>query len=65
MFWTSLKRTGAGYFDFYLLHNVGNERTKIFDDFRIWEFLQEQKDEGLIKHIGFSFHDKADALDEV
>ena len=26
-FETSLKRTGAGYFDFYLLHNLGESRT--------------------------------------
>ena len=65
MFWTSLKRTGAGYFDFYLLHNLGDNRSKSFDDFGIWDFVQEQKAAGLIKHVGFSFHDKADVLDEV
>ncbi len=65
MFWTSLKRTGAGYFDFYLLHNLGDSRTKSFDDFGIWDFLAEQKEKGLIKHLGFSLHDKADVLDEI
>ncbi|MGM9974193.1 MAG: aldo/keto reductase, partial [Clostridiaceae bacterium] len=65
MFWTSLKRTGAGYFDFYLLHNLGGERTKAFDDFGIWNFLQEQKEKGLIKHLGFSFHDKAEVLEKI
>lgn len=65
MFWTSLERTGAGYFDFYLLHNVGEERTHFFDDYDIWNFLKARKDEGLIRHLGFSFHDKAAALDEI
>ena len=65
MFWTSLERTGAGYFDFYLLHNLGNERTRAFDEFEIWDFLQEQKAKGLIKHLGFSIHDKAAVLDEI
>ena len=65
MFWTSLKRTGAGYFDFYLLHNLGESRTQLFYDFGIWDFLAEQKEKGLIKHLGFSMHDKADVLDEV
>ncbi|MFV0527789.1 MAG: aldo/keto reductase [Lachnospiraceae bacterium] len=65
MFWTSLQRTGAGYFDFYLLHNLGDNRTKSFDDFDIWNFVKEQKKEGRIKHIGFSFHDKADVLDQL
>ena len=65
MFWTSLERTGAGYFDFYLLHNMGEQRTHYFDDFGIWDFLQARKAEGLIRHLGFSFHDKAAALDEL
>ena len=65
MFYTSLERTGAGYFDFYLLHNLGEQRTHYFDDFGIWNFLQERKREGLIHRLGFSFHDKADELDKV
>jgi predicted aldo/keto reductase-like oxidoreductase len=65
MFWTSLERTGAGYFDFYLLHNVGATRTAKFDEYGIWEFLTELKAKGLVKHIGFSFHDSADLLDKV
>ena len=65
MFWTSLKRTGAEYFDFYLLHNLGSTRTKSFDDFGIWDFVLEQREKGLIKHLGFSFHDKADLLDSI
>ena len=65
MFYTSLRRTGAGYFDFYLLHNLGGDRTKVFDDFGIWDFVHEQKEKGLIKHLGFSMHDSAEALDKV
>lgn len=65
MFWISLKRTGAGYFDFYLLHNLGDERTEAFDRFDIWNFLAERRREGLIRHLGFSFHDKADVLDKL
>ena len=65
MFRTSLKRTGAGYFDFYLLHNLGVGRTEAFDRFGIWDFLAKQKEAGLIKHLGFSLHATADILDEV
>jgi len=65
MFDTSLRRTGAGYFDFYLLHNLGGERTAKFDEYGIWDFLKQKKEEGLIRHLGFSMHDKAAHLDEV
>ena len=65
MFTTSLERTGAGYFDFYLLHNLGENRTHYFDDYGIWDFLAEQKEKGFIRRLGFSFHDKAEVLDEI
>lgn len=61
----SLKRTGAGYFDFYLLHNLGESRTKVFDDFGLWDWVQEQKKKGLLKHVGFSFHSTAEELDAI
>lgn len=64
-FETSLERTGAGYFDFYLLHNLGEHRTHVFDDFDLWTFVQEQKAAGKIKHVGFSFHSTPEELDEI
>ena len=62
---TSLKQTGAGYFDFYLLHNLGESRTNAFDDFDMWSWIQEMKAEGKIKHIGFSFHSTPEELEEI
>ncbi len=64
-FETSLKQTGAGYFDFYLLHNLGEGRTHVFDDFDMWSFVQEQKKAGKIRHVGFSFHSTAEELEEI
>ena len=64
-FETSLKQTGAGYFDFYLLHNLGEQRTHFFDDFDLWSFVKEKKEEGLIRHIGFSFHSTPEELEEI
>lgn len=62
---TSLAQTGAGYFDFYLLHNLGEARTKYFDDYDMWNWVQEKKAAGLIKHVGFSFHSTPEELDEI
>lgn len=62
---TSLKQTGAGYFDFYLLHNLGEHRTKYFDDFNMWDFVKKKKAEGVLKHIGFSFHSTPEELEEI
>jgi predicted aldo/keto reductase-like oxidoreductase len=63
MFHTSLRRTGAGYFDYYLLHNCGGERTRFFDDYDLWNYVLELREQGLVKHVGFSFHDSAETLD--
>jgi len=65
MFDTSLENLKCGYFDFYLLHNLGGTRTQLFEDWGIWEFLKEKKEQGLIRHLGFSMHDTADAVEEV
>lgn len=64
-FETSLRQTGAGYIDFYLLHNLGESRTKYFDDFDMWSFVKQLKDEGKVKHIGFSMHSTADELEAI
>lgn len=62
---TSLKRTGAGYFDMYLIHNLGQVRTHFFDDFRMWDFVKQKKEEGLIRNYGFSAHATPDELRKI
>ena len=64
-FQTSLKRTGAGYFDFYLLHSLMESNYKKYDKYHLWEFVKEQKELGTIRHYGFSFHAGPDLLDEI
>ena len=64
-FYTSLERTGAGYFDYYLLHALQARNYKIYDKYHIWDFVKEQKAKGLIRHWGFSFHATPDILDEL
>ena len=61
----SLAQTGAGYFDFYLLHNLGEGRSHYFDDYGMWDWVQEKKKAGLIKHVGFSFHSTPEELEEI
>lgn len=65
MFETSLSRTGVAYFDFFLLHNLGDQRTAAFDEFHIWDFLAEKKAAGQIRYLGLSMHDKASELEKV
>lgn len=62
---TSMERLGVDYIDYYLLHNVGGDRTAIFDKYGLWDWAQEQKAAGVIKNVGFSMHDGAEALDDL
>ena len=64
-FYTSLERTGAGYFDYYLLHALMENNYKKYEKFHIWEFVKEQKEKGLIKNVGFSFHGGPQLLDQL
>lgn len=64
-FYTSLERTGAGYFDYYLLHALMENNYKKYDKYHIWDFVKEQKEKGLIKHFGFSYHAGPELLDRL
>jgi uncharacterized protein len=65
IFDTQLERTGAGYFDFYLLHALNGEMLDKIEKAGAWKFGRELKEKGLIRHFGFSFHDKAEYLDRI
>lgn len=61
----SLERTGAGYFDYYLQHSLSKDKLQKLDDFGAWDFVAGLKKKGLVKHMGFSFHDTADVLESI
>ena len=60
-----LEKTGAGYFDYYLLHGIEAAMLPKYEQFDCFNWLLDKKAKGLVKHAGFSFHDKADLLDEI
>lgn len=62
---TSLERSGAGYIDFYLLHGIEDNNIAFYDDYDIWGYMRELKQEGLVRHVGFSFHDTPDMLERL
>ncbi len=64
-FYTSLEWTGAGYFDYYLLHSLMSNNHARYEKLNLWDFVKEQKSKGLIKHIGFSFHSGPELLDKL
>lgn len=65
IFQTQLKRCGVDYFDFYLLHAMNHDRIKEIEELGGIAYLLKMKEEGHIKHLGFSFHDTAEALEDI
>ncbi len=60
-----LRRTGAGFFDYYLLHDVNSNSIKTFEELNCFDWIVEKKKQGLVKNIGFSFHDGPELLDRI
>ncbi|MBD5080907.1 MAG: aldo/keto reductase [Ruminococcaceae bacterium] len=60
-----LDKTGAGYFDYYLLHGIDRGSLAKYEKFDCFNWLLDKKAKELVKHAGFSFHDTADVLDDI
>ena len=66
LFHLSLERCNTDYFDFYLLHNVTEWSVKIYEspEYHIIPDIRQMKEEGKIRHLGFSFHGGPQLLEE-
>lgn len=60
-----LRKTGVEYFDYYLLHDMGAYHYEIYKKLDCFSWMQEKKEKGLVKHIGFSYHDGSELLDTI
>ena len=65
IFNTQLDRTGAGYFDYYLIHGIEATMIEKYESLECFDWLLEKKAAGLVKHAGFSFHDTPEMLEEI
>lgn len=64
IFEEQLERCGVEYFDFYLFHNVYEKNIDPYMDpnYGIMEYLLKQKENGRIRHLGFSAHGRYDTI---
>ena len=65
IFAEQLSKCGVDYFDYYLLHNLNTANYRTVERFDSFAFAARMKAEGRIRHVGFSFHDSAEMLDEI
>ena len=65
LFKSQLEACGVDYFDFYLMHAQNAKEFEKYKACKAYETAFELKKEGLVKHVGISFHDHADVLDKI
>lgn len=59
-----LEKCGVDYFDYYLIHDANRKSIVKYEEFDCFNWLKDKKEKGLVKNIGFSFHDSPEKLDE-
>lgn len=64
-FHSQLEACGVTYFDFYLMHAQNAAEFKKYKECKAYETAFQLKNEGKVKHVGISFHDKAAVLDQI
>ena len=62
---SQLEACGVAYFDFYLMHAQNAEVFKYFKECRAYETAFVMKAEGKIRHVGLSFHDRPEVLEQI
>ena len=65
VFAAQLEKTGVAYFDYYLIHAIDRNCYEKYSRLDCFNWLMDKKKQGLVKHIGFSFHDSAEFLEQV
>ncbi len=60
-----LEKVGVDYFDYYLLHSIDKSKLEDINNKNAFDFMKKVKAEGKAKHIGFSFHDTPDVLEQI
>ena len=64
-FESQLAACGVDYFDFYLMHAQGTVNYDHFKACRAYETAFALKAEGKVRHVGISFHDRAEVLEKI
>ena len=65
VFASQLEKTGVEYFDYYLIHAIDRNCYEKFTNLDCFNWLMDKKEKGLVRRMGFSFHDSAEFLDKV
>ena len=60
-----LQRLGVDYIDYYWLHALNAAQYAKVQKLDAFGFIAKKKEQGFIKHIGFSYHDNSELLEQI
>ena len=65
LFEKQLEACGVEYFDFYLMHAQSKKLFAKYKACKAYETALQLREQGRIRHLGISFHDTAEVLDQI
>ncbi len=65
IFENQLKNLQTDYIDFYLFHSLTKANFDKCIAFGLYDYLSEKKEQGIIRNLGFSFHDTPEELERI
>ena len=61
----SRERLGVDFFDYYLLHALQQNNAPTYEEYGLWDYVRSLKEEGKVRHWGFSFHSSPEHLEQL
>lgn len=65
IFSEQLEKCGVDFFDYYLLHNLGENSYAQAKKYGSFDFAKRKKQDGMVHKLGMSFHDTPELLEEI
>ncbi|MCR5674425.1 MAG: aldo/keto reductase [Lachnospiraceae bacterium] len=65
LFEVQLERAGVDFYDFYLLHAIAEDKYDQYEKYDAFSWGLKKKEEGSIRHFGFSFHGTPGLLEQI
>lgn len=60
-----LLRLRTDYLDFYLLHDLSEQRWVSLSELNVFDWIDRKMSEGKLRRVGFSFHDRFEAFRKI
>jgi predicted aldo/keto reductase-like oxidoreductase len=60
-----LEKCRTDYFDYYLMHCITKKYLAVMEKYDIYAYMKEKQQQGIIRHLGFSYHGGTELLEQL